>query len=176
VKTPLWDALEEAAKAFAPRYEVVSRDPAGLSLVLRDPSRIRELHLRYRSERGLFLRTYFLVLEAEIAGPGPVTAGTLALRRRRLVWRRPKPPDGKLWSARLSPPALKAALKRVPVERLRLNWYPREQSWRLVVETVVGGVTATFFPPLLTPNPLRREEADALVALVDALGGAAGGD
>jgi hypothetical protein len=176
VTSPLWDSLQEAAGAFAPRFEVASSDPTKLSLVLRDPSGSRELELRYRSERGLFLRTYFLVLEAEVAGVGPATAGALALRRRRLVWRRPKPPHGKLWSERLSPPALKATLKRLPVERLRLNWNPLAQRWRLVVETVVGGVTATFFPPLLTPNPLRREEADALIALVEALARAAAGD
>jgi hypothetical protein len=176
VTGPLWDSLQEAAGAFAPRFEVASSDPARLRLVLRERAGSRELQVRYRSERGLFLRTYFLVVEAEIAGAGPAAAGTLTLRRRRLGWRRPKPPHGKLWSERLSPPALKATLKQLPVERLRLDWHPPAQSWRLVVETVVGGVTATFFPPLLTPNPLRREEADALIALVEALGRAAAGD
>ena len=128
-----------------------------------------ELRLRYHSERGLFLRTYYLVIEADLPGEGPAEAGELVLSRRKLRWKRPRPPGGEVWSKGLASPDVKAALRRVQVERLWLGWEPVEASWRLRLETLLGSVTVTFFPPLETPNPLRREEAQAVEALVRAV-------
>lgn len=166
---PVWSSLRTAAAAFCPPLEIADETPGRLSLSLRDPHSRRELRLRYRSERGLFLRTYFLVAETDIEGEGPAAAGELVLRRGALRWKRPKPHDGKRWGKSLGSPELRSTLKRVPVERLALAWEPDRATWKLALETLSGAVVVTFFPPLMTPNPLRREEAEAVVAAVDAL-------
>lgn len=130
--------------------------------------------LRYRSERGLFLRTYFLVAEAEIGGYGPSGPGVLTLRRGRLRWKRPKPPEADAWAQTVDWTDVQAALKRLPVDRLTLQWEPSSGLWLLRLQTLVGGVTVTFFPPLATPNPLLPQEAEALRELVAAVSRAAG--
>ncbi len=166
---PVWSSLREAAAAFCPPLVVTNERPGTLALSLRDLETGDELRLRYRSERGLFLRTYFLVAEADIPGAGPTTPGRLVLRRRALRWTRPKPGDAKRWSAGLASPELRSALGRIPVERLAVDWEPERATWRFSLETLAGSLTVTFFPPLMTPNPLRREEADAVVRAVGAL-------
>lgn len=171
---PVWPFLREAAAAFCPPLELAREEPRRLALALRDPASGGELLLRYRSERGLFLRTYYLAVEADVPGDGPAEAGELVLRRRRLRWRRPKPGDGERWSERLGSRELLEALRPLQIERLSLRWQPEALAWRLVLETLSGSVTVTFFPPLETPNPLRRGEADAIRALVEALRRAAG--
>jgi hypothetical protein len=166
---PVWSSLREAADAFCPPFEVTRERPGGLAVWLRDPESREELRLRYRSERGLFLRTYFLIVEAEIGGGGPARPGRLVLGRRALRWTRPKPDDAKRWSETLSSPELRDALTRLPVEKLTLAWEPDRATWTFSLETLAGSLTVTFFPPLATPNPLRRAEADALVRAVAAL-------
>jgi hypothetical protein len=128
-----------------------------------------ELRLRYRSERGLFLRTYYLVIEADLHGAGPEEPGELALRRRKLRWKRPKPRGGEAWSEAFAARDVQAALRPLQIERLALSWDPGRASWRLRLQTLLGSVTVTFFPPLETPNPLRRQEAQAVEALLRAL-------
>jgi hypothetical protein len=128
-----------------------------------------ELRLRYRSERGLFLRTYFLVVESDLPGEGPAEAGELVLSRKQLRWKRPKPQGGEEWSNGFASPEVRTALKRLQVERLALGWEPNRASWRLVLETLLGSVTVTFFPAIMTPNPLKREEAEAIGALLRGL-------
>jgi hypothetical protein len=164
---PAWPTLREAAAVFCPPLEVVAEEPARLEVRLRSPEGADEVRLRYRSERGLFLRTYFLVFEAEIQGAGPHQPGELMLRRRRLAWRRPKPDDAAGWQERLRSPALDALLRRLQVEKLALTWQPARTSWKLLLETLSGSLTVTFFPPLSTPNPLRRAEAEACLGLVE---------
>ncbi len=127
------------------------------------------MRVRYRSERGLFLRTYFLVVEAEIEGGGPVEPGRLALGRRGLAWKRPKPHDASRWRDAFASDELRGALRRLHAERLTLDWAPDRSRWNVALETLSGGVTVTFFPPLMTPNPLLREEAEALVSAFGAL-------
>jgi len=165
----IWPSLRDAARAFCPPFEVVEERPGGLALRLRTPDGERELTLRYRSERGLFLRTYYLVIEAELDGDGPAQAGTLALSRRKLRWKRPKPPDAERWSEGMSSPEVRAALKPLQVESLDLAWDPGSGRWSLSLKTLCGSVTVTFFPPLATPNPFMRKEAQAVEALVGAL-------
>jgi hypothetical protein len=162
----IWPSLRDAARAFCPPFEVVEERPGGLAVLLRTPDSAEELTLRYRSERGLFLRTYYLVIEAELAGEGPTEAGTLVLSRRKLRWRRPKPLDGERWSEAMSSPDVRAALKPLQVERLDLAWDPAPRRWSLSLKTLCGSVTVTFFPPLATPNPFLRKEAQAVEALV----------
>lgn len=162
----IWPSLREAAKAFCPPFEVVEERPGGLSLRLRSLDGERELTLRYRSERGLFLRTYYLVIQAAVPGDGPAEAGTLVLSRRRLRWKRPKPAGGTRWSEDFNSPEVRAALKPLQVERLDLAWDPAQRTWGLSLTTLCGSVTVTFFPPLATPNPFMREEAQAVGALV----------
>jgi len=162
----IWPSLREAANAFCPPYEVVEERPDGLALRLRTPDGRDELTLRYRSERGLFLRTYYLFVEATVPGDGPPEAGTLALRRRKLRWKRPAPQGGGAWSDGFSSPEVRAALKPLQVENLDLSWEPEQGTWSLSLKTLVGSVTVTFFPPLLTPNPFLREDARAVDALV----------
>ena len=164
----IWPSLRDAAKAFCPPYEVVEERPNGLALELRTPDG-EELTLRYRSERGLFLRTYYLVIEAELDGDGPTEAGTLALSRGKLRWKRPKPPKAERWSEGMSSPAVRAALKPLQVESLDLAWDPGTRTWNLALKTLCGSVTVTFFPPLATPNPFLRKEAQAVDALVHEL-------
>ena len=166
---PVWSSLREAAAAFCPPLEVTTERPGTLALSLHDPETGDELRLRYRSERGLFLRTYFLVADAEIRGAGPATPGRLVFRRRALRWTRPKPPDARRWSERLGSPEVLAALSGIPIERLALDWEPARATWRVSLETLSGSLTVTFFPPLMTPNPLRRDEADAVVRAFGAL-------
>ncbi|MGH2922257.1 MAG: hypothetical protein ACRDKU_09350 [Gaiellaceae bacterium] len=163
---PAWPTLRGMATAFCPPLEIVGEEPARLEVRLRDPNGVDDVRLRYRSERGLFLRTYFLVFEAEIQGAGPQQPGELVLRRRRLTWRRPKPQNAVQWQRRLGTPALDGLLRRLQVERLALTWQPARSSWRLELETLSGSLTVTFFPPLSTPNPLRRAEAEACLGLV----------
>jgi hypothetical protein len=170
----IWPSLRTAAAVFCPPLEVVREAPATLSLTLRDPGAGEELKLRYRSERGLFLRTYFLVVEADLRGSGPTEPGVLKLRRGGFHWKRPKPDGGEAWAQALSSPEVRAALKRLPVERLTLDWEPGSARWHLQLHTLVGGVTVTFFPPLATPNPLLPDEAGAVRELVSVLGRAAG--
>jgi hypothetical protein len=165
---PLYASLRAAAAPFCPPYEIVAENPAGLTIDLRRPHSPEHLRLRYRSERGLFLRTYYLVVEVDFPGEGPAEAGTLVLRRRRLRWKRPAPSDGERWSEGRSD-ELKAALKRLQIERLGLGWEPERATWRLTLETLSGSVTVTFFPPLMTPNPFRLEEAEAIAGLLDAV-------
>jgi hypothetical protein len=55
------------------------------------------------------------------------------------------------------------------VERLALAWEPTQACWRVEFETLSGGLTVTFFPPLATPNPLEREEAQAFQDLLEAV-------
>jgi hypothetical protein len=98
----------------------------------------------------------------------------LSFRRGHLRWKRPKPHDAQAWTDTLRSEDVRAALKRLPIYRLTLGWEPKRSRWRLQLETLAGGVTVTFFPPLATPNPLLPQEADALRALVAALGRAAG--
>jgi hypothetical protein len=165
---PVWPSLRAAAHAFCPPFEMANEDPGRLVIDLRDPSG-QVLRLRYRSERGLFLRTYFLVVEAELPGFGPAEPGELVLRRRKLRWKRPHPRDGDRWSESFASAEIRSALKRVPAERLSLRWRPEQASWRLALETLLGSVTVTFFPALMTPNPLKPDEAQAMIALVAAL-------
>jgi hypothetical protein len=165
----IWSSLRAVAEAFCPPFEIAAENPARLVVQLRALDSGDELRLRYRSERGLFLRTYYLVIEADLPGDGPAEAGELVLSRRKLRWKRPRPRDGEPWSEVFASPDVKAALKRVQIERLRLSWEPVEASWRLRLESLLGSVTVTFFPPLETPNPLKREEAQAVEALLRAL-------
>ena len=166
---PVWPSLRAAAAAFCPPFEIAAENPGGLALKLRAGDSGDELRLRYRSERGLFLRTYYLVVEAELPGEGPTEPGELVLRRRKLRWKRPKPLGGGKWSESFASTDVRAALKRLQIEKLVLGWEPRRASWRLALETLAGSVTVTFFPALMTPNPLKREEARAVEALLRAL-------
>jgi hypothetical protein len=165
--SPLWDSLLDAAAAFCPPLEVAVEEPGRLRVFVHDPETGAEIALRYRSERGLFLRTHLLVVAAEVAGSGPAGPGALVLRRRRLRWRRPKPRDGRLWLERLGTRGLLAAIRPLQIEKLAVRWNPGRSHWSLMLETLSGSVTATFFPPLLTPNPLTRREAAAFLDLVD---------
>ena len=167
--TSVWPALKAAAAAFSPPFEVVDESETRLIVDLRAADSGDELRLRYRSERGLFLRTFYLVVEADLPGAGPADAGELVLRRRKLRWRRPKPRGGEAWSEELASPDVRAALKRLQIERLRLVWEPADARWRMVLETLSGSVTVTFFPLLMTPNPLLPDEAQAIEALLRAL-------
>lgn len=157
------------ANAFCPPFEVTAEDPGRLAIGLRAGDSGDELRLRYRSERGLFLRTYFLVVESDLPGEGPPEAGKLILSHGRLRWKRPKPPGGKEWSNGFASPDVRAALKRLQIERFTLGWEPSRAIWRLTLETLLGSVTVTFFPAIMTPNPLKREEAEAIEALLRAL-------
>jgi hypothetical protein len=166
---PVWPALRAAAAAFSPPFEVVAESPDRLTVELRAADSGDELRLRYRSQRGLFLRTFYLVVEAELPGPGPPDAGELVFRRRKLRWRRPRPRGGETWSEGFASPDVRAALKRLQIEKLRLAWDPARERWGLFLETLSGSVTVTFFPLLMTPNPLLRDEAQAVEALLRAL-------
>jgi hypothetical protein len=166
----VWPVLREAANAFCPPYEVAEEYPRELSLVLQRAGREdEEIRLRYRSTRGLFLRSYNLFVESSVAGEGPAQAGVLIRRGRRLVWKRPRPAEGKRWSERLLGEQFRAAVKGLQAERLTLAWEPPQARWRVVLETLSGGLTVTFFPPLVTPNPLERGEAQAFQDLLDAV-------
>jgi hypothetical protein len=165
---PVWPSLRTAADSFCPPFEVAGEDAGRLVISLRDPAG-DELLLRYRSERGLFLRTYYFVVEAELRGAGPEDAGELVLRRRKLRWKRPRPRGGDRWSESFASAEIRSALKRVPAERVSLRWRPERASWRLALEMLPGSVTVTFFPALMTSNPLKRDEARAMIALVRAL-------
>lgn len=166
----MWPVLREAANAFCPPYEVVEERPGDLSLVLRRARRKdEEIRLRYRSTRGLFLRSYNLSVESSVTGEGPAQAGVLIRRGRRLAWKRPKPAEGKRWSERLVGGEFWAAVKRLQAERLALAWEPTQARWQVELETLSGGLTVTFFPPLATPNPLEREEAQAFQDLLEAV-------
>ncbi|MGH2997429.1 MAG: hypothetical protein ACRDM9_14025, partial [Gaiellaceae bacterium] len=81
----------------------------------------------------------------------------------------PRPRGGDRWSESFGSAEIRSALKRVPAERLSLRWRPERASWRLVLEMLPGSVTVTFFPALMTSNPLKRDEAQAMIALVAAL-------
>jgi hypothetical protein len=166
---PVWPALREAARAFSPPLEVAAENPGRLSVVLNDPEADASVKLRYRSERGLFVRTYYLVIEADVSGTGPDDAGRLVLRRRRLAWTRPKPRAAEAWSERLASENVRAALRNLQVERLALAWTPERETWNLSLETLSGSLTVTFFPALMTPNPLHRDEAAAFLSLVAAV-------
>jgi hypothetical protein len=172
---PVWPALREAASAFCPPLEVAAENPPRLTVALRDPAGDVSVTLRYRSERGLFLRTYYLVMEADVAGPGPDEPGELVLRRRRLRWRRPKPRTAKTWSERLASDDVRAPLRALQVERLAIGWAPERETWKLGLETLSGSLTVTFFPALMTPNPLHRQEAAAFLTLLRALRAATSG-
>jgi hypothetical protein len=163
---PLWESLFDAAAAFCPPLEVAVEEPGRLRVVVHDPETGQEIALRYRSERGLFLRTYLLVVAAEVAGVGPAGPAELVLRRRKLRWRRPAPRDGRLWLERLDPKSLLSASRPLQIERFTARWDSERSLWSLILETLSGSVTATFFPPLVTPNPLTREEAQAFLELV----------
>lgn len=165
----IWPSLRAAANAFCPPFAVAEENPGRLALELRATDSGDRLRLRYRSERGLFLRTYYLVIEAELPGEGPVDAGQLVLRRRKLRWRRPKPRGAKEWGEPFAAADIGAALKRLQVERLVLSWEPEPATWKLALETLLGSVTVTFFPPLATPNPFHRDEAQAVEALLRAV-------
>jgi hypothetical protein len=172
---PVWPTLREAARAFCPPLEVATETPQALSLVLDDPDRDVSVKLRYRSERSIFLRTYYLVMEADVPGAGPDEAGQLVLRRRGLAWKRPKPRAGKAWSKRLASDDIRGALRALQVERLAIAWAPQREMWTLSLETLSGSLTVTFFPALSTPNPLHREEAQAFLSLRDAVRAATSG-
>jgi hypothetical protein len=165
---PVWPSLRAAAHAFSPSFEVATEDARRLVISLQD-SAGHVLRLRYRSERGLFLRTYFLVVEAELPGFGPAEPGELVLRRRKLRWKRPRPRGGDRWTETFGSPEIRSALNRVPAEKITLQWQPDRGSWGLALETLLGSVTVTFFPALMTPNPLKPDEAQAMIALVGAL-------
>jgi hypothetical protein len=167
VTNTVWPALRTAAAAFCPPLEVAAEEPGHLLVLLRDPARRHEVRLRYSSERGLFLRTYFLIVEADVLGEGPEERGELVLRRRRLAWRRSKPHDARQWQERFASPGFEALFRQLQVERFVLAWEPERSRWRFVLKTLSGSVTVTFFPPLSTPNPLHRSEAAACVDLLD---------
>lgn len=167
---PVWPALRKAVGAFSPPLEVASEDPKALRIVLRDPGTDAQVTLRYRSERGLFLRTYYLVMEAAVPGAeGPDDAGQLALRRRGLAWKRPKPRAGEAWAKRLASDEVRGSLRALQVERLAIAWAPEHERWIVSLETLSGSLTVTFFPALMTPNPLHRDEAEAFLSLVRAV-------
>jgi hypothetical protein len=166
---PLWHPLREAAHVFCPPLAVASEDPRRLRLVLSDEQREQQLIVRFRSERGLFLRTYLLRVEADFGGAGPAERGELVLRRRKLRWRRPAPSDGRAWTDRLNTPELRTGLKLLQIERLSLDWDSAASRWRFALETLSGSVTTTFFPRLATPNPLMQAEAEAILRVVGAL-------
>lgn len=165
----IWPSLRAAAQAFCPPFEITAENPGGLMLELRALDSGDELRLRYRSERGLFLRTYYLVIEADLPGAGPAEPGELSLSRRKLRWKRPRPHGGEAWSEAFAARDVLNALRLLQIEKLGLSWDPERASWRLRLQTLLGSVTVTFFPRLETPNPLRREEAQAVGALVRAL-------
>lgn len=165
---PLWGPLRTAAAALCPPLAIEEEDRSRLRVVLREPASGDPVVVRYRSQRGLFLRTYFLVFEADVAGTGPAGAGEMVLRRRGLGWRRPAPGGGRAWRDAFGRD-VRAHAKRARAERLTLGWDPEPGRWRVRVETLSGGATATFFPPLLTPNPLLPDEAKALVGLIETI-------
>jgi hypothetical protein len=169
---PIWQALRDAAHAFPPSFSVLAEDARMLRVTLQNTEG-RKVTVAYRSQRGLFLRSYLLVVETEFPGIGPAAGGELVLRRRRLHWRRPQPSEGRAWAARLNSPEVSLALRPLQIERLTLRWRPEVATWRLALETLAGSVTVTFFPPLTTPAPLSREEADAFIRLTDLLAAAA---
>lgn len=171
----IWPALRRAANAFCPPFEVAEERPRELAVVLRRAGAGDEIRLRYRSSRGLFLRSYNLVVEGSVAGDGPAQGGELVRRGRKLVWKRPRPADGTRWAARLATDEFRAVARRLQVEGLVVVWEPARARWRLSLETLSGGVTVTFFPPLETPNPLERKEAEAFQELLGALAAATGG-
>jgi hypothetical protein len=166
---PLWHPLREAAGAFCPPLAVAAEDPQGLRLELSDDQHEQRITVCFRSERGLFLRTYLLRVEADLGGTGPSAPGTLVFRRGKLRWRRPAPANGRAWTDRLNSPELRAALKPLQIERLWLDWDAEASRWRFVLETLWGSVTTTFFPRLATPNPLRQAEAEGILRVIAAL-------
>jgi hypothetical protein len=172
---PVWPALREAARAFCPPLEVAAENPEALTVALHDPGADAPVTLRYRSERGLFLRTYYLVMEAAVPGAGPDEPGQLALRRRGLAWKRPKPRAAKAWGQRLASDDIRASLRALQVERLAIAWAPERETWKVSLETLSGSLTVTFFPALMTPNPLHRAEAEAFLSLRDAVRAATSG-
>jgi hypothetical protein len=167
--------LEHAARRFCPPYEL--GETSGLRIRLRDPGGVRPaLTLRHRHERRLFLKANYLVAESDVPGAGPPEDGELSFRfrgplarqRATLRWRRPIR-DGAPWAARLERPLLRAIRSVQAVESFRVRWSAGDRRWHLYLQTLSGSMLGGFMSPLPIPVPIDREEAEGIIAIVDAL-------
>lgn len=173
--------LRSAARRFAPAYRIEEVARSGLRITLRDPHGVRpDLTLRHRYQRRLFLRANYLVAEARVPGAGPPQDGELSFRfrgplsrqRASLRWVRPVDGGG-TWTDRLEQPLLQAIRNVQAVESVRIRWQARNRTWHLYLETLSGSMLSGFMSPLPIPVPIERQEADGIIALVDALASSA---
>jgi hypothetical protein len=171
--------LHDAATRFCPPYEIDAERPSALRITLRDPTGERpKVTLLHRYERRLFLKASYLRVESSVPGEGPSRGGELRFRfrgwfasqRSSLSWKQPVA-GGAEWLQRLEGP-LRSAVGRVEaVQALAIRWSPDRHVWRLELETMSGSMMSgiTSFLPIAVP--FDREEAEGIIALIDALGG-----
>ena len=169
--------LRQVAERFRPTYQVEDESAGRLRIVLHDPSGGRpDVVLRHSQARRLFFRANYLLIQAEVPGRGPAEDGQLRFRfrgpmsrqRASLRWRNPMP-DGERWAERLDGPLHEGLQKVEAVESFDVRWNARRGVWQMELRTLSGSMVGGFMTAMPIPVPFDPEEAEGIVALVDAL-------
>ena len=171
-------SLRQAAGQFCPPYEIAREAPQALRITLHDPNgRLPELVVRHHQQRRLLLKANYLVVEAIVAGDGPVEDGELvfrfmgSLKRQRPSFRWRKPVEGgEEWAHRLEEPLMSGVRKVQAIESLRIGWSESSGAWLFRLETMSGSVVGGFMSPVPIPVPMDHEEAEGIIEMVEALG------
>lgn len=169
--------LRQVARQFCPPYQLGDEARWALRISLDDPAGRRpSIAVRHRHERKLLLKANYFVAECSVPGNGPPQDGDLvfrfrgSLRRQRPSFRwRSAIADGDDWSRRLETPLMAGVRRIKAIESLRIGWTVRDRTWHLQLRTMSGSMVGGFMSPLPIAVPMDRDEAQAVVALIDAL-------
>lgn len=171
------EPLREAALRFCPPYELLDEAKGRLRIKLRDPQGRRpDLSLSHRNERRIFLKANYLHIGCTVPGDGPPVDAQIAFKfrgwfsnqRAHLSWTH-EVPNGEDWLNPLRDPLVRAVARIQAVQLLRIDWSPRRGTWRFDLETLSGSVMSGITAMLPIAVPFDREEAEGVVAVVDAL-------
>lgn len=76
---------------------------------------------------------------------------------------------GEEWTRLLETPLLDGVRRIQAIESLRIRWSAKTQTWHLRLETMSGSMVGGFMSPLPIAVPMEREEAEGVIALIEAL-------
>ncbi len=170
----LAEALAGAARRLGPAFRPSGSASEGRIRLSSDDPSLPDIELRFVRDRRLFSRTWPLVVESAVAGPGPDRSIALALERRWLGRRtelRPAAGSGTEatpWAGRFAAAGvLEGAATMTGVQGLRLTWEPGDGRWTLRVHTLAGALIGTA-PSSAIAVGFEPEDVDGLLRLLRA--------
>jgi len=128
-----------------------------------------------RKERRMFSRSWPLVIESHLAGPGP--GEPLQLRYRRRPFRRPggleavgtgPPAEAAEWARRFEEASLlEGASEMTSLQDLSVAWSPGDGRWDLRLQTLAGSMIGTA-PGSSIAVPFEADDIRGLVRILRA--------